>query len=301
MYSETRQYLALPGTRDAGEKAQTQSLPHGMEKPQRIVDWRPVPGQPASDLCPCVCSRSGQSPAGRNHGRGWGWGPLSGRVAASPALGAVHEALRAAWPGVGHRLPRPQRRSPGGHGHGAPRPPPPHPGWPASCPHTPSPCTPPGPTAGAHEASCLPLTTHTHHSPRAAARGWRGRGAAHRPTHPAPEELPSSHLLLHPAHSGPGPCSAPAARQAASDRAQPSARAPPHRAPPPTGEVSGCVQGGRNMGRGSRGLVWWGAGGRVVAFDTGVRKALWWREQHVQSSEVGSAVLGCSEQTMRCE
>ena len=34
-----------------------------------------------------------------------------------------------------------------------------------------------------------------------------------------------------------------------------------------------------------------GAGGRVVAFDTGVRKAPWWREQHVQSSEVGSAVL----------
>ena len=28
-----------------------------------------------------------------------------------------------------------------------------------------------------------------------------------------------------------------------------------------------------------------------MAFDTGVRKAPWWQEQHAQSSEVGSAVL----------
>lgn len=43
------------------------------------------------------------------------------------------------------------------------------------------------------------------------------------------------------------------------------------------------------------------AGGRVAAFDTGVRKAPWWREQRVQSSEVESAVLRCSEQTVQYE
>ena len=35
-----------------------------------------------------------------------------------------------------------------------------------------------------------------------------------------------------------------------------------------------------------------------MAFATRVRKAPWWREQHVQSSEVGSTVLRCSEQTV---
>lgn len=88
MCSEPRQYLALPGTWDAGEKAQTQSLPHGMEKPQRIVDWRPVPGQLASDLCPCVYSRSGQSPAG--------WPLLAGTMAeAGDGALSVAEWLRA--------------------------------------------------------------------------------------------------------------------------------------------------------------------------------------------------------------
>ena len=59
-----------------------------MEKPQRIVDWRPVPGQPASDLSPCVYSRSGQSPAG--------WPLLVGTMAeAGDGALSVAEWLRA--------------------------------------------------------------------------------------------------------------------------------------------------------------------------------------------------------------
>ena len=88
MCSESRQYLTWPGTWDAGEKAQTPSLAHGMEKSQRIVDWRPVPGQLASDLCPCVYSRSGQSPAG--------WPLLAGTMAeAGDGALSVAEWLRA--------------------------------------------------------------------------------------------------------------------------------------------------------------------------------------------------------------